>query len=346
MTQRPGDARRWSILVIDDEPQVCEGIQSVLSRSGYFVEAYTHPRAAVRSIAASHFDLALVDYQLPGMLGDQLIREMRQIRPETTFAAMTGYGSADVANRMLGQGAAAYFEKPILDIADFRRRIRDLLQKREETDRVTPFLDDQDLLTHPAFDGLLGTSQAMLRLKRDILFFAPYESNVLIQGESGSGKGQVAKAMHDASNRARGPFTPYNLTTTTSDVIEGMLFGSERGAYSGAERRPGIFEASNGGTVFLDEIGDLPLHLQPKLLTAVQDGIVFRLGNTTPTRFDARVIAATHVDLDQAVDDKKFRQDLLYRLNNVTLRVPPLRDRLDDVPLLAWHEIHSGFCRC
>lgn len=342
MTDGYGATTQHSVLVIDDEPGICAAVQTFLRRAGYRAQVATSAQEALRLMKADRFDMAIVDYRLPGRLqGHELIRELRAVSPATIFVAMTAYGSVEVATRMLGQGAAAYFQKPIVDQARFKRQIHELLQRRE-IEGMAPVVDDQLLLDHPAFYKLLGTSPAMQRLKRDILYYAPFDTNILILGESGSGKGVVAEAIHLASGRARGAFGNVNISAMTKNLVESTLFGYEKGSHDKAhETRPGLFEAHTGGTLFLDEIGDLAMDVQNRLLKTVDEQEVWRVGATRAIPIDTRILAATHVDLKAAVREKRFRQDLLYRLNAIEVRVPALRERLEDVPLLAWRRIQE-----
>lgn len=342
MTDGYGATTQHSVLVIDDEAAICGAIQTFLQRAGYRAKVATSAQDAIQLMKSDRFDMAIVDYLLPGRLnGHELIRELRAVSPATIFVAMTGYGSVEVATRMLGQGAAAYFQKPILDQARFKRQIHELLERRE-VEGMAPVVDDQLLLDHPAFYKLLGTSPAMQRLKRDILYYAPFDTNILILGESGSGKGVVAEAIHLASGRAKAPFGNVNISAMTKTLVESTLFGYEKGSHDKAhETRPGLFEAHSRGTLFLDEIGDLAMDVQNRLLKTVDEQEVWRVGATRAIPIDTRILAATHVDLKAAVRDKRFRQDLLYRLNSIEVRVPALRDRLEDVPLLAWRRVQE-----
>ncbi len=334
---------RSSVLVIDDEPIVCNSIVSFLKRDGYLVEGYTDPHLALQRIAGSPFDIAIVDYNLPGILGDQLIRDMRKLRPTTIFVAITGAGSEDVAIRMWEVGIEEYFEKPILDFGRFRRRLQELSEKAQANAGLRGGLNEEALHEHPAFADLVGRSPAMVRLKRDILDYAAYDVAVLIQGESGSGKNCVAKAVHLASPRAKGPLEVHNLAALAPQLVESKLFGHEKGAFSGAvAQRLGMFECADTGTVVLDEVGEFPLELQAKLLQVIHDRIFYRLGGIEALKTTARVIAATHVNLEIAVRERKFRQDLLYRINDATIHIPPLRERKEDIPLLAWHFVRAA----
>lgn len=333
---------RSSVLVIDDERIVCNSIVSFLKRDGYLVEGYTDPHLALQRIAGSPFDIAIVDYNLPGILGDQLIRDMRKLRPTTLFVAITGVGSQDVALRMWEVGIEEYFEKPILDFDRFRRRLRELSAKARANTGRRGVLKDEELHQHPAFAGLIGRSPAMVRLKRDILDYAAYDVAVLIQGESGSGKNCVAEAVHLASRRAAGPLQVRNMASLSPQIVESQLFGHEKGAFSGAvSQQAGMFEGANDGSVVLDEVGEFPYDLQAKLLQVIHDRVFYRVGGTEPLKTTARVIASTHVDLVQAVKEQRFRQDLLYRINDVVIQIPSLRERKEDIPLLVWHFIRA-----
>lgn len=329
-------SERQSVLVIDDEASVRHMLRLVLEREGYKVEEADGGEGALARIAAGSFDVALCDIRMPGLDGLGFLRHLKERGQVLTVIMMSAYGSVDTAIECMKHGAYDYIAKPfkpdevILTLRKAEERIglrRENLRLRQElAEKGRP--SGRIICQNPAMKALLASVQAV----------APSGSSVLILGETGTGKELIARALHEQSPRSSGPFIPLNCGAMAAGVIESELFGHVRGAFTGAEREnKGLFLAADGGTLFLDEIGELPLELQPKLLRVLQEGEVRRIGESRPRQVNVRVVAATAKDLKSEVAAGRFRDDLYYRLAVVDLLLPPLRERSDDIPLLARH---------
>jgi DNA-binding NtrC family response regulator len=274
---------------------------------------------------------------MPGMNGMEFLKQVKEIDPEVVFILMTAYGSEKLAIEAMKKGAYDYFSKPF-DIEEMRvivakacERFSLAYEKKSLEDRFLAKADE---------DKLIGNSEALRLVKEKIEQVAKSDITVLIQGESGTGKELVAEAIQRKSNRASGPFVTLNCAALPENLIESELFGYEKGAFTGANaRKRGKFEIANGGTIFLDEIGDMALNTQAKVLRVIQQREVERLGGTRPLKVDVRIIAATHKDLKDLIDKKLFREDLFYRINVVNIQLAPLRDRQEDIPVLVEHFI-------
>jgi DNA-binding NtrC family response regulator len=321
------------ILIVDDERAIRFSLAELLESDGHAVREAEHAPAALAALEAEPADLVISDLSMPAMDGMQLLDEVRARHPDALFVLMTAYGDERGAVRALKAGAYDYVPKPF-DNEEIRavvRRARELLALRAENRRLRDELAGE-------FRGLIGDAPAMREVYRLIRRAGPADVTVLVLGESGTGKELVARALHGESARARGPFVALNCSALPAELVERELFGNLRGAFTGADRdREGLFEAADGGTLFLDEIGDLPLAAQAKLLRALEERQVMRLGATRPTDIDARVIAATHRPLERLAAEGAFRPDLLYRLQVVTVELPPLRERRDDIAALTAH---------
>ncbi len=325
------------ILVVDDEESIRVALEALLSRHGYLVTTAKDGAKALEVMAAGEIDVAFVDVRMPGMDGIDLAREILEREIPTTVIVMSAYGSVDDAIQAMNAGAYDYITKPfktdevILTLAK--------AEEREALRRENARLKAEMVERHE-FRGIVARSPAMDAVFRMIAKVAEVRSTVLITGESGTGKELVARAIHDSSPRAKGPFVAVNCGAIPENLLESELFGHKRGAFTDAHTdKRGMFEEATEGTLLLDEIGDLPLQLQVKLLRALQEGIVRRLGDTKDTSVDVRLIAATNRDLAEAVRDGGFREDLFYRLNVLPIHVPPLRERPEDIPLLVEHFI-------
>lgn len=334
-----------TILIVDDMERVAQALARMLASQGYQCAVALNATAALEHVAKGDVDLALVDYDLPDIMGPELIGMLRQQVPDTAIIAITGMGDADVAFRMLSQGASDYFPKPIEDWQRFFQVIRKAMELKTAREALRDLRSRHQKLLEvhqgTAFSQLIGQSTEMMTLKDDIEQAAKFDVTVLVRGESGSGKGMVARAIHAASRRPRSPFVVVPLGAFPDNMVESELFGYCRGAFTGAvSDKPGMFELAESGTIFLDEIGEFPLHLQPKLLQVLQDKEFRRVGGGRKTiPLKARIIAATHRDLRQMVSEGEFREDLYFRLNVFEVEVPPLRRRVEDLELLTWHFI-------
>ncbi len=328
------------ILVVDDEAGVRDSLRRALVRQGHSVDDATAVGEAVRKLEAASFDLLLTDIRLKDKSGLEIVTFARQNRPATRIVVMTAFGSVDVAVEAMRLGADDFLEKPFRMEAVTHRVERALESGRlarqvERLERENEIL--RDAMGTPSGEvGLVGGSPGMDRVRDLIDRVAAAEASVLIRGETGTGKELVARAIHRGSRRAERPFVAFDGSAFAEGVLESELFGHEKGAFTGADRRRiGRFELADGGTLFLDEIGDLAIGLQVKLLRVLQERAFERVGGTERVAVDVRMLAATNRDLEAGMRERTFREDLYYRLNVVTIQIPPLRDRPEDIPALV-----------
>jgi len=328
------DQRAPIVLLVDDEPNIVSSHSRLLRRQGFEVRGATSGRAALDIVRAEHIDVAVVDLAMPGMNGIEVIQAIRQMAPHIECVVLSGHGDAKDAFEALNAGATDYFRKPVQDMQRFTHLLRKSIEVRDLRDQNNKLRAALDRET----DDLIGRSATWRNVIQEIREYAPFDMPVLITGESGTGKERVARAVHRASRVAAGPFLPLNCTAITETLLEDKLFGHEKGAFTGANaRKPGMFEEATNGTIFLDEIGDMPSEMQSKLLRVLQEREVTRVGGSRPIKVNARVLAATHRNLEKMVDSGEFREDLYYRLKVLPIGIPPLRDRKEDIPLLAYH---------
>jgi len=322
-----------NILVVDDERAVRFSLTELLEAEGHDVRAVEHAPAALAALEAKPADLVLSDLSMPAMDGLQLLDEVRQRHPDVVFVLMTAFGDERTAVGALKRGAYDYVPKPFDndEIRAIVARARERLALIAENRRLREELAGR-------LGPLIGDSPPMREVYRLIRRAAPTDATVLITGESGTGKELAARALHGESDRARRPFVALNCSALAGGLVESELFGHVKGAFTGADTdKEGLFEAAHGGTLFLDEIGDLAAPAQAKVLRAVEERAVIRVGDTRPRDVDVRLIAATNRPLEELVDEGRFREDLLYRLRVVTLEMPPLRERRADILPLAVH---------
>jgi|Deesub1362B_J571_1020462.scaffolds.fasta_scaffold00078_21 DNA-binding NtrC family response regulator len=323
------------ILVVDDEPKQRAILKTILAEEGYRVYEASNGKEALKLIKERPPELVLTDLKMPDMDGIQLLKSIKElgITPEPAILLMTAYGTIPSAVEAIKNGAFDYLTKP-LDRDTLLVKIRQALDRQDllkENIRLRNTLYERF-----SIEGIIGRSEAMKRVIEAVKKVAPTNATVLILGESGTGKELIARAIHYNSLRREGPFTAINCASIPDNLLESELFGYEPGAFTGANtRKKGLFESSHMGTVFLDEIGDMPAALQPKLLRVLQDGEVRRLGGKETIKVDIRVLAATNQDIEELIDKGQFREDLYYRLKVVTIKLPPLRERREDIPLLA-----------
>src|SRR5215207_2916258 len=324
------------VLIVDDEPSIAEWLSDTLAGWGY--ETSVAEDGAVGLVLADEFSPSVVitDVYMPNLDGLGLLRELRERHPETAVILLTGKGNVEMAlNAIQEKGAYHYFEKPV-DTSKLRvilKRAVETGEARRETDALR-----RELRDHGAFGELVGSSEPMRQIYLLIEQVAPSSASVLITGESGTGKELVARTVHNLSPRRGAGFVAINCSAIPETLMESELFGHEKGAFTGAAaRRPGCFEMANGGTLLLDEIAEMPVALQAKLLRVLEDRKIRRLGGGQEIPVDVRVLAATNRDPHDAVRRGSFREDLLYRLNVITIELPPLRRRREDIPLLAQH---------
>ncbi len=322
-----------SLLVVDDEQPVLALIERVAHNAGYDVMTCSNGSDALRLLARKPADLAMVDLRMPDVSGLDLLRDIRRAVPGCEVILMTGHAGVDSAIEAIRRGAREYLTKPF----DFERLGRALDDVRKELAQRAQAVAAEGTVTHELeFCGMLGASPAMQEVFGLIQRLAPHAKTVLVNGETGTGKELTARAFHQTGPRRARPFLTVNCSAVVGELFESELFGHVRGAFSGAfDAQAGLFEAAQGGTVFLDEIGELPLPLQAKLLRALEFGEVQRVGSMETTRVDVAVIAATNRDLRADVAAGRFRSDLFYRLNVVEVTLPPLRERREDIPHLT-----------
>ncbi|NOZ79068.1 MAG: sigma-54-dependent Fis family transcriptional regulator [Acidobacteria bacterium] len=326
------------IFLVDDDEGSRDAMRRALIRMGYEVEPFIEAAAALERIeGGADVDVVISDVRMPGMDGYEFLRQVRAIRPALPFLLVTAYGDVDDAVSALQEGADDYLTKPV-KMQELRRRVQLHLERRALSDENKRLR--QRIEKSFGFEGIIGHSQAMEELFERMRVAAPAPSTVLIVGESGTGKELVANALHENSPRAGGPFIAVNCGAIPGEILESELFGHERGAFTGAhQRRIGLIEAASGGTLFLDEISELSAELQVKLLRVLEQRKIVRVGGGVEIDVDFRLLAATNRNLEEWVREGRFREDLYYRLKVVTLTIPPLRERPDDVPLLVQHFI-------
>jgi len=323
------------ILLVEDDRLARFALKDLLERNGFEVLEAADGPAALRLYRPGAFLAVITDLKMPGMNGIELLENLRSQDPHTAVIVITAYGTIETAVEAIRKGAFDYVTKPFeaAEILHRLSRVRELAQLREENRRL------RDQVAPPCgLHGMVGKSRAMESLFALIRTIADSQATVLIQGESGTGKEMAARAIHALSPRGRGPFVAVSCAALPETLLESELFGYERHAFTGALRpKPGRFELAQKGTLFLDEIDDVPLTVQVKLLRAIQERQIERLGGTTPISLDVRILAATKRDLTERVREGKFREDLYYRLAVVPVRIPPLRERKEDIPLLVQH---------
>jgi len=334
---KPEDKTAIRVLVVDDEPSARSGLEKLLRQEGYAVESAADGMAALGLVSDKPPDVVVTDLKMPRMDGMQLLAKLREQDAEIPVIVVTAFGDVASAVGAMRAGAADYLTKPV-DFDALLVSIERVLERRDlrvEADTLRRQLRERE---GDGLEGLIGASAAMQKVYRVARQVAGARATVLITGESGTGKGELARAVHVKSPRAKGPFVALHCASLAESLLESELFGHERGAFTGAEkRRLGRFEQANGGTLFLDEVGEIPAATQVKLLRVLQERTFERVGGNETVAVDVRLIAATNRDLAAAVHEGRFREDLYYRLNVVHIDMPPLRVRDTDVLLLANH---------
>jgi len=320
------------ILIAEDEKAQRDLLEGFLKKEGFSVDAVANGREALHKLEGNFYDIALIDYKMPELDGLQTLREIRRLSPDLPVVMMTAYGTVETAVASMKEGALDYLTKPI-DLDELLLIFQKVLERSnliKENRELKAKL--QELYT---FNNIVYTSPKMEEVMGLVSRVAPSQATVLIRGESGTGKELIANAIHYASPRSGKPFIIVSCSAIPETLLESELFGHEKGAFTGAvQRRIGRFEEAVGGTIFLDEIGELSPSIQVKLLRILQEKEFQRLGSNISLKTDVRVIAATHRDLEEAMREGRFREDLFYRLNVIAIYLPPLRDRREDIPLL------------
>src|SRR5512139_2747068 len=325
------------ILLIDNEEGLCRMMEAVLLDNGYSVKSYTRSFQAVEDFKVGDWDLVITDIKMPGMDGLEVLQRIKEKQQQIPVIMITAYATVEMSIQALRRGAYDMLTKPF-EPEELLYRVKNALaqtQLIEENRSLREELDGEF-----RFDNLVGASAGLKDVLEKVKKVAVRDISVLITGESGTGKELIAQAIHHNSPRRTGRFVAINCAALPATLLESELFGFRRGAFTGAsEDRQGLLEAADGGTVFLDEVGNLPLDVQKTLLRFLQEREFLRLGDTKPRKVDVRIISATNADLKAATRSGAFREDLYYRLNAVNLHLPPLRERVADIPLLAAHFI-------
>ncbi|NTW69029.1 MAG: sigma-54-dependent Fis family transcriptional regulator [Chlorobiaceae bacterium] len=328
----------YTILVVEDEPVQLESLAGFLSKQGYRVVKASHPEQALQSIRNSAVDIVLSDFKMPGMSGVKLLEAIKAINPSIQVIIMTAYGTVESATDAMKLGAVDYITKPI-DLYRLQVLIRNIVERKQLISENR--LLREQLTDRFSVDGIIAESSAMSQVLNVAGRIADSNASVLITGETGTGKELIARTVHFSGSRHNNPFVAVNCAALPDTLLESELFGHEKGAFTGADRqRKGRFETAEGGTLFIDEVGEIPLSLQVKLLRVLQEKTFERIGSNISLQANARIVAATNRDLEAMIREGSFRQDLFYRLNVVSIRIPPLRERREDIPPLV-----EGFIR-
>jgi DNA-binding NtrC family response regulator len=321
------------ILIVDDDLNTCQSLAAVLSKEGHQVFEAHSGKEALEKIRSQEVELAIIDLMMPGMNGLEFFQTLKALRPEVIALMISAQATVEVAVSAIKSGIYDFITKPFR-LGEIKKAIAKALEAQTlltENRRLR-----QALREKASFSKIIGTSPAFVQIMDLVSTVAPTRSTVLLSGESGTGKEIIAEAIHFASPRGENSLIKMNCGALTDSLLESELFGHEKGAFTGAhQQRMGRFEMANGGSLFLDEIGEMSLGMQVKLLRVLQDGCFERVGSSRTIQVDVRIIAATNRDLEKDVQDGRFRQDLYYRLNVITIEIPPLRERAEDIPLLA-----------
>ena len=330
--------RKFSVIIIDDEEAQVQSLKSFLTKRSYTVFTANEGEEALKIAQENTIDIVLTDFQMPGWDGLTVLREMKNLNPEIDVVVLTAFGTIESAVQIMKAGAFDYLIKPIdLDeLETILNRIKERKHLLSENKTLKEQLQDKF-----RFESMISQSSVMENVLSTAGRVASSKATVLIRGESGTGKELIAKAIHFASPRKEKPFVTVNVASLSESLLESELFGHEKGSYTGAiSQRIGRFEEANGGTIFIDEVGDIPLTIQVKLLRTIQFGEYQRIGSNQTEKTDVRIIAATHRNLEEMMQSGLFREDLFYRLNVVAIQLPALRQRKDDIPILVDHFIN------
>ena len=322
-----------NILIVDDELSMREFLEILLNGEGYNVDSAANGTEAIKKLKNTHYQLIISDIQMPGMGGLELLKNIKNLSPATEVLMMTAYASTETAVEAMKSGAYDYITKPF-KVDEVKLIIKNVLEKVSL--KIENILLKKELKEEYRFGDIIGVSSCMREIYDLIIQIAPTKTNILIEGESGTGKELVAKSIHANSNRKDKPLITVNCGAVPENLLESELFGHIKGAFTGAiANKQGLFELANGGTIFLDEIGEMPIQLQVKILRVIQEKEFRRVGDIKARLTDIRIIAATNKDLEEAIKQGSFREDLYYRLNVIQIKLPPLRERIDDIPSLV-----------
>lgn len=330
------DPFQLHILIIDDDQEVRTSLQTVLETLGYATTTAASGEDGLRAIETASFDLVLCDLRLPGVSGLEVLKQKSSAVP---LILMTAYGNPDIATQAVHAGAFDYISKPINpdDLIFILRKFEEFERLKRENESLKANLSEKY-----SFKNIVAHSQSFKDIFETIKRLSPFNTTVMITGESGTGKELLARAIHESSPRRGKPFVAINCGAIPESLMESELFGHKKGAFTDASRdKKGLFEEASGGTLFLDEVGELPLHLQVKLLRALQEQTIRRVGDEQSISIDVRVVSATLRNLEEDTQAGRFREDLLYRLNVVSIHLPPLRERIEDISLLIEHFLHK-----
>jgi len=331
---------KGKILIVDDEEDILHTFEVILEDEGYKVKTVSKAKKALEILKNEDFDLVLSDMRMPEMTGEEFLIQMRKFNRITSFIVMTAYGTIENAVRCMKEGAFHYITKPV----DFNDpKVWKLIEEAVEKAKI---LKENQKLKHEleikrsGIDFIITKNPTMLSIIEFVKKIAPFDNTVLIYGESGVGKELVAKGIHELSPRKEKPFIPVNCANISTELMEAEFFGYKKGAFTGAsEDKKGILEKADGGTVFLDEIGEVPFDIQAKFLRFLESKEIRRVGDEKPIKVDVRIVAATNRDLKKMVEKGQFREDLYYRIGGFKVEIPPLRERKDDIPILVKHFI-------
>ncbi|NOQ42841.1 MAG: response regulator [Dehalococcoidia bacterium] len=327
--------KKGRILVVDDERMAREGLEQMLGQEGYSVVSADSGISALKKLANTEFDVVLTDLRMKLVDGMDILAKTKEMYPDTEVIMITAYATVTTAIEAMQKGAYHYIAKPY-KFAEVRMVVKRAFEKKQLKDEIHALKRDYDERIGTSL--AIGKSRVMQELIEMVAQIAPTDCNVLIFGETGTGKELIARTVHHRSNRSDERFLPFNTGAFTEELLANELFGHEKDAFTGAtSTKVGLLEAANGGTVFLDEIGDMPPSMQVKLLRVIEERSLLRIGGTQPISVDIRIVAATNKDLKEEVEAGRFRKDLFYRLNVINLFLPPLAERRDDIPLLAHH---------
>jgi len=323
------------VFVFDDDADSLQSVVAALRRDGFEVIPFADPKAGIDRLAGENVDVIVTDLRMPGLTGMDVLRHVTRLNPGVPVVILTAYGTVDGAVDAVRSGASDFLMKPV-EIPRLRAAVFKALKERGMQREIGRLREEAG--RQAGVEGIIGASRAMEDVLRKIRLVAPTRMNVLITGESGTGKELVARAVHSLSPRVGQPFLPLNCAAIPETLLESELFGYEKGAFTGATAaRPGKLESAKGGTLFLDEVGDVSLSIQSKLLRAIEQKEILRVGSSQVLQVDVRILAATNRDLKTLVEEKSFREDLFYRLNVFGIQVPSLRERREDIPKLSEH---------